>query len=133
MPKAIDLVNAELLNALGNLLSRCTVTKLNPYQQYPQLSNDELQSTLKDDGKRLIDSLNSLIGIILSFINISDFSSDNVSECYETLYFYRGLELIFNQIRETNAFLEVHRPWNMSPSPEVSIIISSPFSSYFIL
>uniref|UniRef100_A0A914Z9S6 Methionine--tRNA ligase, mitochondrial n=1 Tax=Panagrolaimus superbus TaxID=310955 RepID=A0A914Z9S6_9BILA len=113
IPKAIDLVNSELVNALGNLLSRCTVHKLNPNQVYPTFYDEILKSSLKEDGQRIVDGLNSL--------------AENVTKCFDELYFYRGLEFIFEQIRNTNALLEIHRPWNMTEGPELSTIL---FISY---
>uniref|UniRef100_A0A914PVR4 Methionine--tRNA ligase, mitochondrial n=1 Tax=Panagrolaimus davidi TaxID=227884 RepID=A0A914PVR4_9BILA len=113
IPKAIDLINSELVNALGNLLSRCTVDKLNPNQVYPTFYDEVLKSTLKENGQQLVDGLNSL--------------AENVTNCYDNLYFYRGLEPIFEQIRSTNALLEIHRPWNMKEGSELSTIL---FISY---
>uniref|UniRef100_A0AC34FG83 Methionine--tRNA ligase, mitochondrial n=1 Tax=Panagrolaimus sp. ES5 TaxID=591445 RepID=A0AC34FG83_9BILA len=111
--KAIDLINSELVNALGNLLSRSTVQKLNPNQIYPTFYDEVLKSKLKEDGQQIVDGLNSL--------------AENVTKCFDELYFYRGLEFIFEQIRNTNALLEIHRPWNMTEGPELSTIL---FISY---
>ena len=60
--KAIDVINSELVNALGNLLSRCTVIKLNPDQRYPHFYEEVVKTNLKETGVQLVEGLNALAG-----------------------------------------------------------------------
>uniref|UniRef100_A0AC34F2L5 Methionine--tRNA ligase, mitochondrial n=1 Tax=Panagrolaimus sp. ES5 TaxID=591445 RepID=A0AC34F2L5_9BILA len=46
-----------------------------------------------------------------------------LSKCYDDLLFYRGIEHIFDQVRNTNAFFEIHKPWKMKKGADLSTII----------
>lgn len=56
-------LNAELSDTLGNLLSRCTGTVLNPFQIIPKFEFSAFQSVASlDVSKSLIDSVTALPG-----------------------------------------------------------------------
>lgn len=42
--KIIRCLNAELADTLGNLLSRCTGTSLNPFQTFPKIESSAFKS-----------------------------------------------------------------------------------------
>lgn len=63
MTKAVNLVNAELCNSLGNLLNRCSVPKLNPKQRYPAFDVEVMEHELKATGEKLVHDLNALNGM----------------------------------------------------------------------
>jgi len=109
MTKAVNMVNADLVNNLGNLLRRCSVPKLNPKQRYPAFDVEVMEHELKATGEKLVHDLQAL--------------PEKVSKCYDDLLFYRGLEHIFDQLRNTNAFFEVHKPWKMSKGPDLSTVL----------
>jgi methionyl-tRNA synthetase len=109
MNKAVNLVNAELGKSLGNLLNRCSVPTLNPKQRYPAFDVEVMEHELKATGEKLVRDLNSL--------------NDKVSKCYDDLLFYRGIEHIFDQVRNTNAFFEIHQPWKMKKGADLSTIL----------
>uniref|UniRef100_A0AC34FC73 Methionine--tRNA ligase, mitochondrial n=1 Tax=Panagrolaimus sp. ES5 TaxID=591445 RepID=A0AC34FC73_9BILA len=109
MNKAVNLVNAELGKALGSLLNRCSVPTLNPKQRYPSFDVEVMEHELKATGEKLVRDLNSL--------------NDKVSKCYDDLLFYRGIEHIFDQVRNTNAFFEIHKPWKMKKGADLSTIL----------
>lgn len=57
------IVNAELADTLGNLLSRVCAKALNPRQIYPRIHTAQLRDILKtDSGKHLLDCLEQLDG-----------------------------------------------------------------------
>lgn len=66
--KAVNVLNAELSNTIGNLVNRGTVDKLNPRQTYPKFDEQIFESDLKELGQSLIDSLNKLNGKYLVII-----------------------------------------------------------------
>ena len=55
----------DLANAFGNLLSRCTAEKLNPYQLYPVFKKNVFEKMATRDDKKLLDQLKSLAGEVL--------------------------------------------------------------------
>ena len=61
------------------------------------------------------------------------FFSDMVAEQYESLHFYKGLDLIMSQLRDTNAFVQHHKPWELKNSAdrqeELSGILSIPLET----
>uniref|UniRef100_A0A7E4VJR1 Methionine--tRNA ligase, mitochondrial n=1 Tax=Panagrellus redivivus TaxID=6233 RepID=A0A7E4VJR1_PANRE len=108
MTKAVNMVNADLVNNLGNLLSRCSVPKLNPKQRYPAFDVEVMEHELKATGEKLVFDLQAL--------------PEKVSKCYDDLLFYRGLEHIFDQVRNTNAFFEVHKPWKLKGADRSTVL-----------
>jgi methionyl-tRNA synthetase len=107
--KAVNLVNSELVKSLGSLLNRCSVPTLNPKQRYPAFDIEVMEYELKATGEKLVQDLNAL--------------NDKVSKCYDDLLFYRGIEHIFDQVRNTNAFFELHKPWKMKKGADLSTIL----------
>lgn len=61
--KAIRILNSELADTLGNLLSRCTATVLNPDQVFPGIGPTALRDVASlDVTKKLMDSVSELPG-----------------------------------------------------------------------
>lgn len=61
--KVLRILNSELADTLGNLLSRACAKSLNPRQVFPRLHPDQLNELLKEDcTKRLINALKELPG-----------------------------------------------------------------------
>lgn len=63
MVKAINVINSDLVNNLGNLIQRATSKRLNPSQEYPVFDKNVIEYDLKESGEFLIADLNSLLGI----------------------------------------------------------------------
>lgn len=67
--KALQVINSDLVNNVGNLLSRSTVKKLNPDQIYPCLIPSLLKGSSLKIANPLIDSLNEIRGYLcISFL-----------------------------------------------------------------
>lgn len=61
--KVIRILNSELADTLGNLLSRCTGTALNPDQVFPEIELTAFQDVASEDvTKKLIEAVNTLPG-----------------------------------------------------------------------
>lgn len=64
--KALRILNSELADTLGNLLSRACAKSLNPRQVYPRLYAVQLANLLQTDAaKRLQDALQQIEGSLL--------------------------------------------------------------------
>lgn len=75
MIKAVNVVNAELVNSLGNLLQRACVEKLNPKQIYPSFSDRVMRNEFAELGIPLIENLNNLRGIYMLFSLLKEIDS----------------------------------------------------------
>ncbi|CAD5227756.1 unnamed protein product [Bursaphelenchus okinawaensis] len=97
--KAVNTVNTDLVNNLGNLLSRSTANSLNPKQRYPSFDIEVMEHELKATGEKMAMQLKTL--------------RDRVSENYDKMRFYKGLELIAEAGNNANVFFQLHKPWLM--------------------
>lgn len=59
----VRILNSQLADTLGNLLSRCTGQNLNPRQEFPQLHIEEFRQLKQDENAaKLIESVDNLAG-----------------------------------------------------------------------
>lgn len=79
MSEAVYVINADLVNNIGNLLQRSMVKKLNPSQTYPTFYPDSFRNSLLELGEPLVRSINRLPGIV--FGQIFSTTYGNYSSC----------------------------------------------------
>lgn len=96
--KAIQTINADLVNSLGNLLTRVAAKKLNPEQSYPGYDPDAIKS-LGETCEDLVAELKTV--------------RERVANYYDQHLFYRGLETIARVVQLANLFIHQHSPWNI--------------------
>ncbi|CAH8542838.1 unnamed protein product [Schistosoma turkestanicum] len=97
---ARKMINTELVNWIGNLLSRITSESLNPEHSIIQITREQVDHMFHNDNMD-IDFLNSL---------------DNISHHFDQLWWYeaqphKAIEEVLRVIRQTNAFIDRHSPW----------------------
>uniref|UniRef100_A0A0K0ERY3 Methionine--tRNA ligase, mitochondrial n=1 Tax=Strongyloides stercoralis TaxID=6248 RepID=A0A0K0ERY3_STRER len=107
--KAINLVNSDLVNNIGNLLMRSTVQSLNPERKYFPEQYDNLDPKILDQASDLIKDLNSI--------------SQKVDGYFKNLLFYKGLEEIVNICGKANTFFHKNEPWKKTSGIELSTIL----------
>uniref|UniRef100_A0A5S6R474 Methionine--tRNA ligase, mitochondrial n=1 Tax=Trichuris muris TaxID=70415 RepID=A0A5S6R474_TRIMR len=95
---ATEIVNDELANAIGNLLSRITSKSLLRGGIFPDYQEEYARECFAEDAA-LLDNLNSL--------------SDSVAVCYDHLNFAQGINAIMTTIKLANAFVQRKAPWKM--------------------
>lgn len=106
--KVTKLLNAELADALGGLLNRVTASALNPRGIYPIFSETcfpkdvEIQSGA---GKALAEDY-KLLSLVESL-------PMKVSASFDRFQIYKALESIMECVRQTNGFVQRHRPWKL--------------------
>lgn len=59
---AMEYVNSDLVNTLGNLLGRCTATSINPQQIYPRKHEDTYLSKITASDRETFENIDVLVG-----------------------------------------------------------------------
>uniref|UniRef100_A0A0K0DPV0 Methionine--tRNA ligase, mitochondrial n=1 Tax=Angiostrongylus cantonensis TaxID=6313 RepID=A0A0K0DPV0_ANGCA len=97
--KALNVINSDLVNNIGNLLSRSTVRKLNPSQSYPRFSEDIADSRVMKSAIPLIKELEEMREKSLQF--------------YDDMLFYKAIERIMAGLKSGNSFFQSTEPWKL--------------------
>ena len=105
--KALQVINSDLVNNFGNLLSRSTVAKLNPEQKYPKMERGALSDSGKIASEELVRSLDEI--------------GRQTAEQYDAMLFYKGIEGLMGVLKQANGFFQAQEPWKMSPSKQVCL------------
>uniref|UniRef100_A0A0N5ANR1 Methionine--tRNA ligase, mitochondrial n=1 Tax=Syphacia muris TaxID=451379 RepID=A0A0N5ANR1_9BILA len=107
--KAIEVINADLVNTLGNLLSRSTVKKLNNNQIYTNFSPDVFDEKEQQLNADFIEKLTTL--------------RDRCSADYDKLMIYNVLTNILEVAYKANSLFAIYEPWKIKREEKVSSII----------
>ncbi|ETN65445.1 methionine-tRNA synthetase [Anopheles darlingi] len=101
--KVLRILNSELADTLGNLLSRCCGKALNPASLYPAL-NEEAFERLKsyDVTNRLLEVLHEM--------------PDKTLHHYQKNNFYLVVDTVMHLLHTTNNFFETTTPWKLKKS-----------------
>ncbi|KAK3095008.1 hypothetical protein FSP39_009126 [Pinctada imbricata] len=102
----LDVVNADIVNNLGNLLSRCSGKVLNPRQVIPVMSDEACQAKMTAEEREIFQSIFSLL--------------DEVSPHYESGNIYKALQLIIHHVSWANKMFHDHEPWELIKVPSES-------------
>ncbi|XP_064456610.1 methionine--tRNA ligase, mitochondrial-like [Ornithodoros turicata] len=94
------LLNAELADNLGNLLSRCTALLVNKDQIFPSCDKAFFKSFPR--GQKLLQEVYEL--------------PDKVRAKYLEGNIYLGLDAIMHVLRQTNALVQDNKPWELAKS-----------------
>lgn len=101
--KMLNLLNAELADTLGNLLSRCTGKVINPDQVFCTIDDEEFHMRCLPEGKLLVKLVRALPEI--------------VGKHYSDFNYYHGLEAIMATMRSANQFMQIQKPWELARDP----------------
>ncbi|KAL5103215.1 Methionine--tRNA ligase mitochondrial [Taenia crassiceps] len=108
---ATETVNTELVNWMGNLLSRITSRKVVPTQTVPMLDLAEAQAFMSD----VVDAefLNNLRCLPDTFDTL----------WWEHLQPHHSVDALMKVVRQTNAFVDRHQPWASAAADDGTIKI----------
>ncbi|KAL5004792.1 hypothetical protein ScPMuIL_018248 [Solemya velum] len=109
--KAVDCINSELVNTLGNLLSRVTSVALNPSQVFPQADTASFTNHFSGVEREEFQQLYSLWS--------------KVDVHYRSFNIYRGIEDIISRLRWANGLMQTHKPWTLVKSEQHSEHLNS--------
>ncbi|VDL59905.1 unnamed protein product [Hymenolepis diminuta] len=107
LPLAIETVNTELVNWLGNLLSRITSKKVTPTQNAPILDIMEAQDFMSDPVDADLRNLPSTVD----------------SLWFDHLQPHHGVDAIMRVVRHANAFVDRHRPWDTTTKSSSQTVV----------
>ncbi|KAL8594803.1 hypothetical protein ACOMHN_047520 [Nucella lapillus] len=98
--RAVERINSDLVNSLGNLLSRTAAPSVNKRQEFPPLvSETHLRQYLSESDREMYVALQRL--------------PEQVDELYERFAFSRVLDLIMGHVHWANAVVQLHQPWTL--------------------
>jgi methionyl-tRNA synthetase len=102
--KVIRILNAELADTLGNLLSRCCGTALNPNQIFPEIERSTFRDVASMDvTKKLIEDVSTLPDICMGH--------------YSNFNFYKAVDRLIATLHQANLFFETLKPWELKKQP----------------
>uniref|UniRef100_A0A7I4YD82 Methionine--tRNA ligase, mitochondrial n=1 Tax=Haemonchus contortus TaxID=6289 RepID=A0A7I4YD82_HAECO len=107
--KAINVVNSDLVNNLGNLLSRATVKKLNNSQVYPNIAEDQLEPKIEEAALHFLNDLKNI--------------SEVTTELYDDMLFYKGIMEVMSVLKAGNGFFQLTEPWKLRPGPQLDCVL----------
>lgn len=99
----IDVINAELADTMGNLLSRSCGSVVNKKQIFPRFCKENHDKYCRSSSKDLTNALNTLPSEVL--------------EHYNNFEFYKGIAAVMNCLRLTNKMFDVEKPWELRKDP----------------
>lgn len=98
--KATRILNSELADTLGNLLSRVCAKVINTHQIVPEIDREEFREILKlDVSQRLIDLLNEL--------------PNKCEHHFDAYNFYLVVDEVIKVLHTANNFTETFKPWEL--------------------
>ncbi|XP_014221640.1 methionine--tRNA ligase, mitochondrial-like [Trichogramma pretiosum] len=111
-----NILNSELADTLGNLVSRCTGKVVNPNGEIPSVS--VYGKTLKSEqAEKLRKNIESL--------------GDSAKQQYESFMIHHAADVVLETLRSANQMVEYHKPWqlakesdNESSSEELKAVIA---------
>ena len=123
------ILNSELADTLGNLLSRCCGKTVNQNQVFPNLIREDFDLYCRGLGGELIEALDRLPGkpssesegkypITREVPNWDSEFSGEIAEHYSELNFYKGIAAVVSCLHEGNKYFESSKPWELRKSPE---------------
>eukprot|EP01134_Creolimax_fragrantissima_P004227 CFRG4227T1 len=100
--RAINIINADLADTYGNLLSRCTSVKVNPLQSIPEPN----PNTYTSEDLALLERARSM--------------PEKVHEYYRCADFSMGIETVMDTLYKTNSYVNDNEPWALAKDPNQS-------------
>uniref|UniRef100_A0A2M3ZIF8 Methionine--tRNA ligase, mitochondrial n=1 Tax=Anopheles braziliensis TaxID=58242 RepID=A0A2M3ZIF8_9DIPT len=101
--KVLRILNSELADTLGNLLSRCCGKALNPASLYPALDEEAFERL------KTYDVTNRLLEVLREM-------PDKTLHHYQKHNFYLVVDTVIHLLHTTNNFFETTTPWKLKKS-----------------
>lgn len=103
--KIIRILNAELADTFGNLLSRACAKSLNPKQIFPKIHSDELGELIKLDSCKVLLERQTEV-------------SEKCYQNYTSFSFHHVADNVIALLHAANNFFESSKPWELKNGNE---------------
>lgn len=100
--KVKRIINSELADTFGNLLSRCCAKSLNVAQRYPAYIEEDVAQLLQKHGdivQKLLDNTSTL--------------AERIKDHFEEVSYHAAADTAMAHLHLTNNFFETLKPWEM--------------------
>ncbi|XP_044522367.1 methionine--tRNA ligase, mitochondrial [Gracilinanus agilis] len=107
--KVVKLLDAELADALGGLLNRCTATSLNPTGTFPVFSTScfpSMEGIMAAPTKAQPEDYALVKAVSALPLQVESY--------YENFQIYKALEAVSTCVRQTNGFVQRNAPWKLN-------------------
>lgn len=104
--RVLNIINSELADNLGNLISRCTGKLVNPQREIPSASI--YAKSLKSETAETLRSNMETLG-------------KTAKQHYESFYIHHVVDATMSTLRSANAMVEYHKPWLLRKEPHNEI------------
>ncbi|XP_031787008.1 methionine--tRNA ligase, mitochondrial isoform X2 [Nasonia vitripennis] len=107
--RVLNILNSELADTLGNLVSRCTGKVVNPKSEIPSAAiyAKELKSEPAETLRKSMESLGEI-----------------TKQHYESFYVHHAIDAVMSTLRSANIMIEHHKPWVLRKEPDNEIAIT---------
>ncbi|XP_013381189.1 methionine--tRNA ligase, mitochondrial [Lingula anatina] len=121
--RLIDVLNSELANVLGNIVSRVTAKKLNPKHCYPPFMPEVWEEFCQEEDRVLLEKLKELPGKFFSVKLL--LTIGEVTQHYQNYHVPRAADAISEVLHLTNQFLDRNAPWKLIKDPTNACHVSN--------
>uniref|UniRef100_A0A8R1IB16 Methionine--tRNA ligase, mitochondrial n=1 Tax=Caenorhabditis japonica TaxID=281687 RepID=A0A8R1IB16_CAEJA len=115
----LETINSDLVNNVGNLLNRSTVSKINGKGTYPSLQLDQLDPKVSEDSKKLVTMLDNVKNIC--------------EELYSEMMYYKVIEELMLTMKEANRVFQCSEPWKEKDEKKLESVIFITYESLRIV
>ncbi|ESO09132.1 hypothetical protein HELRODRAFT_190723 [Helobdella robusta] len=98
--RAVECINSDLVNTLGNLLSRSTGQNINPKQIFPSFDKDVFESLVTEADRKVLFQLYQI--------------ADQVNIHYQNFAINRVIETVMSRLYDANALFQHYKPWSLN-------------------
>ena len=99
--RVLNILNSELADTLGNLVSRCTGKVVNVKGEIPPaIYGKALRSEAAESLRKHMDTL-----------------GDTARQHYESFYIHHAVDAVMTTLRSANIMVEHHKPWQLRKEP----------------
>lgn len=105
----MNVLNSELADTLGNLVSRCTGKLVNPKGEIPSAAiySKVLKSQPAEELRSNLESLGNI-----------------AKDHYESFYIHHAIDAVMAALRSANVMVDYHKPWLLRKEPDNQVAVA---------
>lgn len=103
----LEMINSDIVNNVGNLLNRSTVSKINTSGNYPKV--EILEKKVKEDTEKLMHMLEE--------------TREKCVKLYDEMSYYKVIEHLMLTMKEANRVFQMSQPWKENDMERLESVI----------